>query len=199
MEVDFLRILYYAFLAAWIFCPTAVANMTPPIVRGKVPIDGGRKWSDGRRILGDGKTWEGLISAPATGMMVGIVQMLIAYFLDWPFWNIFGEFPYYIVVLFCLSFGAVFGDALGSFIKRRLNIGRGKKAIGLDQYDLVGGTFILLVLAYFFTDGFVYTAFIYNGTFYPIVTLVALVVCEPLVHFGINVIGYKIGTKDVPW
>ena len=199
MEIDYLRILYYVFLGGWIFIPTAVANMAPPIFKGKHPIDGGRELKDGRRLLGDGKTWEGLIVAPIAGMLVGVAQISIAYYFNWPFWELFGSFPDYIIVLFALSFGAVFGDALGSFIKRRIGIKRGQKAHGLDQYDLVGGVFILLLIAHWWTDGFFINNFINNGTYYPLFSLASVLIFTPIIHKGVNVIAWKIGKKDDPW
>ena len=42
-----------------------------------------------------------------------------------------------IIIGFLLGFGALVGDALGSFLKRRLGIGRGKPAPFLDQLDFI--------------------------------------------------------------
>ena len=50
---------------------------------------------------------------------------------------------------FLLGFGALLGDALGSFIKRRMGIGRGKPAPILDQIDF------LIVATCFVTVSFI--------------------------------------------
>ena len=59
-------------LVLWLYLPGYLAN-TAAMLGGKWipdltgfkprPIDGGRRLSDGHRILGDGKTWNGLIGA----------------------------------------------------------------------------------------------------------------------------------------
>ena len=54
-----LQVLYF-------FAPAYFANMAPVFARGHfatlaVPIDGGRRWR-GRRILGDHKTWRGIVA-----------------------------------------------------------------------------------------------------------------------------------------
>ena len=36
--------------------PAYVANSIPVVMGGGPPLDGGRMWKDGKRILGDGKT-----------------------------------------------------------------------------------------------------------------------------------------------
>jgi len=50
-----------------------MANGSGPLVRNGTPIDGGRVTWDGRRVLGDGKTYEGLILALTYGTTVGVV------------------------------------------------------------------------------------------------------------------------------
>ena len=48
--------------ALWIIIPAYVSNASAVLVGGGTPIDFGKNWSDGKRILGDGKTWRGLLS-----------------------------------------------------------------------------------------------------------------------------------------
>ena len=55
----------------YFFVPAYVANMSPVVVRNRfpslaAPIDGGLSWR-GRRLLGDHKTWRGLL----VGIVVG--------------------------------------------------------------------------------------------------------------------------------
>lgn len=98
-----------------------IANGVPIIVaavcghRGAWPVDGGRRWTDGRRLLGDAKTWRGVMLAPlATG--------LGAVLLDWP-----------ATVGVVVGVAAMLGDLLSSFIKRRLDVPTSGMALGLDQ------------------------------------------------------------------
>jgi hypothetical protein len=59
---------------AFIF-PAYVSNATPVVVvrflARRHPIDFGRVFVDGRRVLGDGKTFEGLFSGTAAGFLTG--------------------------------------------------------------------------------------------------------------------------------
>ncbi|MEM4865043.1 MAG: CDP-archaeol synthase, partial [Acidilobaceae archaeon] len=67
-----------SYLQAFLFIlPAMFANAIPVVFKGTRPIDGGRLFLDGRRILGDGKTWEGLMSGISAGSLVGGVLALI--------------------------------------------------------------------------------------------------------------------------
>lgn len=64
----------------WLFLPAYVANMSPVfsvrlMPRWRTPIDGGRSHRDGRRLMGDGKTWRGLVGGAAAA---GITALLVA-------------------------------------------------------------------------------------------------------------------------
>ena len=47
--------------ALWLILPAYVANASAVLVGGGTPVDFGKNWRDGKRILGDGKTWRGLL------------------------------------------------------------------------------------------------------------------------------------------
>ena len=53
--------------------PAYVANSSAVIFTGKTPIDGGRKWTDGKPLLGKGKTWRGLIMGIISGTFIGYI------------------------------------------------------------------------------------------------------------------------------
>ncbi len=90
-----------------------------------------------------------------------------------------------------LSVGALLGDLIGSFIKRRLGMKRGQSAIGMDQL------------------GFVITGFFLVWLFYPWVTTISfdlfllyvvfLIPVSFIVHVSANVVAYLLRLKDVPW
>ncbi|HHO68857.1 MAG TPA: CDP-archaeol synthase [Gammaproteobacteria bacterium] len=83
--------------------------------RCAAPVDGGRTAWDGRPLLGRSKTWRGLLASllatPPVAMLLG---------LDWH-------------TGLLVAVGAMAGDLLSSFLKRRLGIEPSGQALGLDQ------------------------------------------------------------------
>jgi len=79
------------------------------------PLDGGLRFADGRRLLGRSATVRGLVGAVAVTTCVALLL----------------EFPVRTGVLIGLF--AMVGDALSCFVKRRLGLKPGERAIGLDQ------------------------------------------------------------------
>ncbi|MEM2192310.1 MAG: CDP-archaeol synthase [Candidatus Hadarchaeales archaeon] len=63
-------------VAVWFILPAYVANATPVVLGGGRPIDGGRKFIDGRPIFGPGKTIRGFIAGLIAGSLVGLVQAI---------------------------------------------------------------------------------------------------------------------------
>lgn len=157
--------------AIWFILPAYLANGTPVILGGGPPIDGGKKFSDGNRILGNGKTFRGLISGISIGVLIGLIQ---TFSLGRP-----GGFTAAIL----LSIGALTADIIGSFLKRRAGIQRGSPVPGLDQLDFAIGGLLLVspvVLPKWET------------------TLTILLV-TPLIHVGMNYISYKLNLKSEPY
>jgi CDP-2,3-bis-(O-geranylgeranyl)-sn-glycerol synthase len=108
-----------------IILPAYIANSVPLLIRGKHPVDFGKNFVDGKRLLGDGKTYEGLFGGLIIGTLTGVP---------------FG----YTFFTFLLAAGALLGDMAGAFIKRRMGIERGRPAPFLDQLDFVAGALLLL-------------------------------------------------------
>lgn len=79
------------------------------------PVDSGRVWRDGRRLLGPSKTWRGF----AAGVLTAAVAA-------WPL----GLSPALGAAAGALSLG---GDLISSFTKRRLGVPPSGRATGLDQ------------------------------------------------------------------
>ena len=98
-----------------------IANGSPVIARmllGRrlgIPLDGGRPWRDGRPLLGPSKTLTGvLVAVSSTALGASLLGLpLLAGAL--------------------IGAGSMLGDALSSFVKRRLGLASGNRAIGLDQ------------------------------------------------------------------
>ncbi len=163
-------------IMAYIF-PAYATNGAPVIfvrlVKNPHPLDGGTLFLDGKRILGDGKTLEGLISGLIAGIIAGFVLTLLQAFL----YRCFLEF-----VLLCI--GAIVGDIFGSFIKRRIGIKRGGAAPILDQLG-----FLFFSIA---------TAWSVMGP--PIwvdeLSIIFLILLTFFLHLGTNAAAYLIGLKE---
>lgn len=113
--------------------PLYLCNSLALVFGGKRPIDFGKKFFDGRRILGEGKTLRGTALGIALGTM-GALLVKTAF----PETSIFLQSDY-LAYGFLLSVGAVAGDFIESFFKRRFGVERGKSIFPLDQTDFVFG------------------------------------------------------------
>jgi CDP-2,3-bis-(O-geranylgeranyl)-sn-glycerol synthase len=176
----------------FLFLPAMVPNSAAVLFGGGVPVDFGQTWK-GHRLLGDGKTWTGLIGGVAAGTSLGIVLIILLTVLDVQEPWSWGSGMDGVLVVLTLALGSLLGDMTGAFIKRRLSMERGHKAPVLDQYDFVAGALLLTAL---FHPDWVAAHYINDGA---IVALVALLVFIPVLHRGVNIIGYKLGKKKEPW
>ena len=176
----------------------------------KITIDQGRNWSDGNRILGDGKSWNGLIG----GSFFSSILMLASHILwndrsvgnskpfvdpldlasenDW-FW-ISGDISAALILGFILGFACLFGDSAGSFFKRRRGLKRegniSSKAPILDTMPFAISIFIFSFIL-FPNQSFTQEDFI--------LPIVALLILTPIIHRITNILGYRLGLKDVPY
>jgi len=158
--------------AAIILLPALIANPTPVLIKGRRPIDFGLNFIDGRRILGDGKTWEGLIVGTLAGGVLGATA-----------WHLL-DINLPLTLAFLIALGALLGDAAVSFFKRRLGLRRGAPAPLLDQLDFYAGA-----LAASYLSG-------YTWSIYTILVTAVLII---LLHFSANVAAYILGLKKEPW
>jgi CDP-2,3-bis-(O-geranylgeranyl)-sn-glycerol synthase len=181
-----------AFAGLWLMIPALVPNSAAVIFGGGRPIDFGRSWR-GRRILGDGKTWRGFVGGAGCGVLVGLLQVGAVELGSMPEAWSFGPWPSAVTVVVCLGLGSMLGDSMGSFVKRRFDVDRGIKAPGLDQYNFVVGAAILIIV---FRYDWFQEHFIDDNAIWG---LVALLIVVPLLHRGVNIVGYRLGRKEVPW
>jgi CDP-2,3-bis-(O-geranylgeranyl)-sn-glycerol synthase len=179
--------------AIWLMVPMLIPNSAAVLFGGGTPVDFGRTMKDGTRYLGDGKTWRGLVGGTLSGMGLGMIQIIIMNLLDKPEWTYSPCVPCTIFILFLLAFGSMFGDMLGSFIKRRVKIARGAKFPVMDQYDFFIGTMILIIPLQWawFSANFLEGIYLFG--------FAGLVLLIPVMHRVMNIIGFKMGKKDVPW
>lgn len=167
----------YAF---YYILPAYVANAAPVVFGGGYPLDGGRLFWDGKPIFGSNKTVRGLFAGLLVGTFAGFVLSSL-YPLD--------EFPrdflfsYDIMLGFALSLGALTGDLLHSFIKRRLAISPGAPLPVADQLDFAVGALL-------FSVG------IYPP---PLLHAAIILIATPPIHLLTNFLAYLIGAKKTPW
>jgi len=99
-----------------------VANSTPILIRHfpaiekfSYPLDCRLRFVDGGRLLGDTKTWRGVLAAVLATMFCSVLIQT-----GW-------------LTGVLVAGIAMLGDSLSSFIKRRLGMAPSAKAFGLDQ------------------------------------------------------------------
>lgn len=167
----------------WLILPAWMANMAAidvkslPVFRNwNTPMDFGAKMG-GKRILGDGKTWRGFFAGIAAAVATGFAQ-------NW--YSPSGLMNMTPLIAFFLGLGAVTGDIVESFIKRRSGLDRGHPLFLLDHLDYVFGAFFLvwLVLPY----QVIGLGYLFMACFLTLP-----------IHFFSNIIAWKTGLKKDPW
>ena len=161
--------------------PAYIPNSAAAIFGGGAPIDSGKNWSDGRRIFGQGKTWRGFFGGILCGIIAGLILILIGSYA-----GLSVHTPLSVILL---ATGALLGDLIKSFFKRRLDKKRGEEWLIADQYDLVVGS---LALVFIFD-------FAWAAENITLMVFIWIIIITPLLHRGANIIGYIIGVKEVPW
>jgi len=227
--IDFLLISIFFSWQDWVatfifslllIVPGYLSNAGMVLVGGGKPIDGGRTLKDGRRILGDNKTWSGLIKGPLyIGIPISIGLFFLLLFL-WPnivgipmtgikgkeykiydnisfyeYYFIGGSFPLgflsLIIRIILCSYGAAIGDLVGSFLKRRFDIKSGSPLWIIDQLD-----FVLIALLFILIPALLFP----NLFLLPdIFIIVLLIILTPAVSIIANSVAYVLNLKDVPW
>jgi len=176
----------------WLMLPALIPNSAAVLWGGGTPMDFRKSWR-GKRILGDGKTWRGFFGGALTGFVFGLIQIALSEQFDFTDGWSYGNWPRSLWIVGALAFGSMIGDSAGSFVKRRVGVNRGEKAPFLDQYNFVVGAFAVVTLVNTHWLKFHYI----DGN--QIYGLLAFLIVVPLLHRGVNIIGYKMGKKDVPW
>ena len=186
-------------IGLWVMLPAYLPNSFAALFGGGTPIDFGKTMKDGRRILGDGKTWRGFFYGTALGLLTG----LIAIFLLSKGFHFFGiTLPGYsatgvagtfdksaVIAILSLATGALFGDMAFSFLKRRLGLQRGQALPLADQYDFLIGAFVLTAI----------TSFGWLAATLDVLTVIVIIIMTPILHLGTNIAGYLAGIKNEPW
>ncbi len=157
-------------------------------------MDFGRLWKrDGRRVLGPSKTWSGFLVGGGLAVPFGLLEagLILAAPKNLqlvPRWapTVLDALP----VVLLVTYGAMAGDALGSFVKRRLGRESGARTLLLDQLP-----FVLVPIGL----GAVVDPGLFVAVFASWPALLWLLVFTLLLHAGFNLVGYAAGLKKVPW
>ena len=176
------------------FFPAYIGNLSP-VIFSKFgvfktlfdrPLDGGNYYGD-KRMFGKNKTVGGLIFGSIGGVIGAFLMYLSGYLAidgEMEFWHFS---PWFLYLLFGLlmGFGAMIGDLVKSFVKRRIGIVEGKSWWIFDQDDFVVG------------------AWLFSGILIPYsqswqMFLVALIITPPL-HLFANFVAYLLKLKKVWW
>jgi CDP-2,3-bis-(O-geranylgeranyl)-sn-glycerol synthase len=214
---DWIAILVFSLV---FIVPAYISNAGMVLVGGGKPIDGGKFYKDGRRILGDHKTINGLIKGP---LYVGIpisLGIYLIFYIFWPFikfipiqtaaegfFVLYSNLRYYefyflggpvpigifllILRIILCSYGAALGDLAGSFLKRRFNYPSGAPFWGIDQLDFVLGAIFMASIP----------ALIFPGIYFApdLNIIIFLLIITPSISIIANTVAYIVGWKDVPW
>ena len=179
----------------WVLLPTYVANALATLPRGRgPPMDAGRVWRrDGRRVLGPSKSWSGFFAGSLLAMPVGLLEAWLI-LLAPPNLALVPRLAASVVaavpVVALLTFGAMTGDALGSFVKRRLGRDSGSRTFLLDQLP-----FVLVPIAV----GLVVDPGLFVAVFVRWEAVIWLLAYTLGLHAAFNWVGYWAGLKKVPW
>jgi len=158
-------------IAIYIAVPAYVANSTPVVLGGGAPIDRGRRFIDGRRILGTNKTIKGFAYGLLLGSLAGLVEAVL-----------FANYAL-ISIGVVASLGALLGDLSGAFLKRRLDIAPGNPLPVVDQLDFILGAILFTYLLLNVTVG----------------AVLILVIATVPIHLLSNTVAYMLRLKSRRW
>lgn len=217
-----MNLFFLCLLTLWLYLPGFLANTfammwgkwLPKTGYGPWPIDGGKVMSDGNRILGDGKTWNGLIGGSMTSGLLCMV--MVAAVDNGGMGTVFDEgstifaspltgssgawfavgganLTAFILGSF-LGFTCLLGDSTGSFVKRRRGLKReGDVSSKAPLLDTLPFAVMVFLCGQLFLGSSVLAA---SDLRLPMIVLILI---TPILHRSFNLIGYKIGWKDVPY
>lgn len=186
MNIDIQMFLIACVTTLYFILPAYFSNGSGLVFGGGTPVDFGKSDKKGNRWIGDGVTWRGFIAGTIIGTLTGAVQgyfgpELMQTFGQYIITPIATDLHSGIMIGFLLGFGALLGDALGSFIKRRMGIGRGKPAPLLDQLDFIIVALILVSLVVELN----------------LLCVVLAIILTLFIHLIANTGAYLLGMKDV--
>ena len=142
----------------------------------KTPMDFGKSWR-GVRIFGDNKTFRGLASGTAAGALTALAIGV--------FTNPAANLEIHATFVFAgalMGAGALLGDAVESFLKRRAHVEPGNPWFPFDQIDYIIGGLVVIYPVYTPSLKLILTIFVlYFG-----------------LHLAVSYLGFLLGFKEKP-
>jgi len=173
MIMEMLLLLYF-------MLPAYIANMMPVLVKKipwlNIPVDN-RKTFCGKPVFGQNKTWRGLVFGVLAGVVTGFLQSLIKVSIVPNFTNV------WVPLSILLSTGALSGDLVKSFFKRRIGISPGSSWLMFDQLDYVIGALVFVSPLYWPGIG----------------KAIILLILSGAGHVIVNHIGFWFGMQKTKW
>jgi CDP-2,3-bis-(O-geranylgeranyl)-sn-glycerol synthase len=169
MMVDYMDIATLIIEALEFIFPAYCANAAPVLAGGRLPMDFGKNFIDGKRVFGNNKTFSGFFFGLAVGVGVGLIEWIL--------------FDYPLLFILLSPLGALLGDLAAAFLKRRLNIAPGGLLPIIDQVDFVVGALVFSMPL---------------GIIYWELAVVVLIITPPF-HLLTNFCAYKLKLKKNPW
>ena len=167
--------------------PAYMANMAPVFFQKinflNYPLDFNKTFKN-QPILGNHKTFRGLFFGIVLAVITAYLQHLlavmgVAVFLQCP--GI--DYSNWFWLGFLSGFGALAGDAVKSFFKRRVGINPGERFLPWDQLDFVIGALIMV--------RFVYAV--------PLSIAIIAIIVSFLLHIATNHIGFYLKIRKEKW
>ena len=149
--------------------PAYCANAVPVLVGGGRPLDLSKTFLNGKPVFGRNKTFRGFFAGLAAGTIVGFVENIL--------------FQSSIASGFALSLGALCGDLVGAFLKRRMGFPPGAPFPVLDQLDFILGALLFSIPI----------------SSPPLSLALTILIITPPIHFLTNFLAYLLGIKKKPW
>ncbi len=219
--------------ALWLFLPVYVANMSPVFTaklapKWSHPIDGGRMHRDGKRLLGDGKTWRGLLLGGVAAGLTAVAISAVApsfhepgFFAGWDYGA--GGYPGGAIGdeappcpgsadcaavdavasawwgVFAFGFVAGFVALLGDALESFVKRRTGRER-GAPWFPFDQLDFVVFgLLGMVIGAPLLADGWLWEALFGDWVVLATLLVLTPGLHLLVNRVGYWIGLKEVPW
>ena len=171
--------------AVYLMLPAYAANMAPVLFKKvnflNYPIDFNKKLNN-KPILGSHKTFRGLFFGTTAGIMIAYLQFRLQNLFVFNAISLL-DYSNWLIIGFLLGFGALAGDSIKSFFKRRLNIKPGNRFIPWDQLDYTIGSLVFLSIVFIPSLEIIIAALIINFLF----------------HIAVNHLAYYLKLSKVKW
>jgi len=178
-------LIYEIAYALWFILPAYIANAFPVIFGGGLAIDMGKKLPDGKPIFGSHKTFRGFIAGLLAGVLTSAIQTILLQSYPLSDFTLSLPFQFNMLIGSMIALGALVGDLIHSFIKRRIGLVEGSPLPVADQLDFVVGAILFSLPVSAYPP--------------PLLTVVIVILITPPTHLLTNFIAYLLGAKKTPW